>query len=155
MDFEFNSGKLHTCSGMCNSLLKRLRMYMCIYSRLRMSVPVGIAFRCRSSLFQFLQWYIILVWVNTTKYVVSFQNHNGLATIFIVSIIRRMLFVVYCPLREYFTRIGTSLLPVKGCKIEIYARHLRPLNREGSLSRHICYYRIPLFTRSLPTNCPV
>ena len=44
---------------------------------------------------------------------------------------------VYRPTREFFTHMETSPLPVKGCKfLKTYARHLRPLSSEGSLTCH-------------------
>ena len=48
------------------------------------------------------------------------------------------LFRVLRPAQEYFTYMETSPLPVKGYKIEAYARRSGPLSREGSLSCHTC-----------------
>jgi hypothetical protein len=49
----------------------------------------------------------------------------------------------------------TSPLPVKGCKIQAYARLLGPLSREGSLSCHTCSDTGPRFTRSHPKDRPI
>jgi hypothetical protein len=63
------------------------------------------------------------------------------------------LFTVLRPAQEYFTFMETSPLPVKGCKI--YARRPGPLNREGSLSCHICCDTGPRFFRSHPKDRPI
>ena len=45
------------------------------------------------------------------------------------------LFVVFRPIREFFTHMETLPLPVKGCKFW-HARHSWPLNSGGSLACH-------------------
>ena len=49
----------------------------------------------------------------------------------------------------------TSPLPVKGCKIQAYARRSGPLSREGSLSCHTCFDTGPQFSRSHPKDRPI
>jgi hypothetical protein len=43
------------------------------------------------------------------------------------------LFIILRPVQEYFTHMEMLPLPVKGCKIQAYARRSEPLNRGGSL----------------------
>jgi hypothetical protein len=49
----------------------------------------------------------------------------------------------------------TSPLPVKGCKIQAYARRSGPLSREGFLSCHTCCDTGPRFFRSHPKDHPI
>jgi hypothetical protein len=49
----------------------------------------------------------------------------------------------------------TSPLPVKGCKINTYARRSRSLSREGSLSCHTCCDTEPRFSRPYPKDCSI
>jgi hypothetical protein len=51
--------------------------------------------------------------------------------------------MVLSPTQEYFTYMEMSPLPLKGCKISAYARHSRPLSREGSL------FATPVVTQGL------
>jgi hypothetical protein len=45
-------------------------------------------------------------------------------------------------------------LPMKGCKIQAYARRWGPLNSKGSISCHTCCDSGPRFFRSHPKDCP-
>jgi hypothetical protein len=57
--------------------------------------------------------------------------------------------------QEFFTCMKTSPLPVKGCKIKVYARRSGPLSREGSLYFHTCCDTGPQFLRSHLKDRPI
>ena len=54
--------------------------------------------------------------------------------------------IVLRPVREYFTHTGTPPLPVIGCKIEAFARHLRPFQQGGVF---VVPCSVPAITRDL------
>jgi hypothetical protein len=64
--------------------------------------------------------------------------------------------LVYVPLdRESCAHMGTSLLPVKGCKIQTCFRRPGPLSRERSLSCQTCNVTGPQFFLSDPKDHPI
>ena len=68
------------------------------------------------------------------------------------SMLDRSLLIDFCPVREYFTHIGTPPLPLNGFKCYAYAERLWPLNREGSLWCRACFDTGPRFTGLHPQD---
>jgi hypothetical protein len=64
------------------------------------------------------------------------------------------LFIILRPAQEYFTYMKTSL-PVKGCKIQVYAGCAGPLSREGPLSCQPCCNTGPRFFRLIRRTAPL
>jgi hypothetical protein len=61
----------------------------------------------------------------------------------------------YVPLKNFSLIWRRHPLPVKGYKIEAYARRSGPLSREGSLSCHTWCDTGPRFSRSYPKDRPI
>ena len=57
-------------------------------------------------------------------------------------------FAISYPVREYIAQIKTTPLPMKSCKIEIFAPSLWPLSRFRSLSCHIYFDTAPRLFQS-------